>query len=68
MDSLQTNRKSGNSGTITFSFLLVTAGAILLLSNFNVIRVRRVWDLWPLLLIAAGLGELLAWSNRTKRT
>ena len=68
MNTIQENSKSCSTATVTFSLLLLAAGVILLLSNFNVIRVQRVWDLWPLVLIAAGLGELLAWSNRSERT
>jgi hypothetical protein len=31
----------------------------LLLDNFGILWIDRVWDLWPLTLIAIGLAELL---------
>jgi hypothetical protein len=49
---------------------LVTAGVLLLLSNFNLIQ-ANTWDLirygWPLLLIAAGLDVLLGAARRRER-
>ena len=33
------------------------------MSRFDIIHVARYWDLWPMLLIAAGLEELYLWAT-----
>ncbi len=39
-------------------FLLIT-GCVLLLNNFDFIDTASVWDFWPVILIAIGIGKLL---------
>lgn len=59
------SRSSGaGAGQTAIAFMLILAGALLLLDNFGVVWVEHVWDLWPLTLIAAGLAELLHWSRQ----
>jgi hypothetical protein len=39
-------------------FLLIT-GAVLLLSNFDIIDTASVWDFWPVIIIIFGIGKLI---------
>ena len=50
-------------GQTILPLALILAGAILTMSRFDIIQVARYWDLWPVLLIAAGLEELFVWAN-----
>jgi hypothetical protein len=43
---------------------LILAGMVLLLDNFGIVWIEHVWDLWPLILIAAGLAELVQRSRQ----
>jgi hypothetical protein len=43
--------------------MLILAGALLVMSRFDIIQVARYWDLWPVALIAAGLEELYLWAT-----
>lgn len=53
------------SGEIAIPLFLMASGVVLLMNNFNVVTLQRVWDLWPLLLIAAAIENLTprAWKN-----
>jgi hypothetical protein len=56
--------------SIFWPLLLVVAGTLLLLGNFNLIRLNPLAllrDYWPLLLIAAGLDILLSGARRRER-
>ena len=59
------SRCSG-SGVTALAFVLILAGALLLLDNFGVLWIDHVLDLWPVTLIAVGLAELLHWSRQTE--
>jgi Domain of unknown function (DUF5668) len=50
-------------GQMILPLALVLAGTVLAMSRFDIIQVARYWDLWPVLLIAAGLEELFLWAN-----
>ena len=54
--------KRGTGGTV-LALLLIGFGVLLLLDNFGVLWIDRVWDLWPLALIAIGVAELLHWAQ-----
>lgn len=49
-----------NMGNIFWGLLFVLIGTLFLLENFNVVDVdfTRLWRLWPLLIIAAGVSVL----------
>lgn len=47
------------SGEIAVPLFLIAAGVVLLMDNFNVVTLRTVWDLWPLLLITAAIENLI---------
>lgn len=36
---------------------LIGAGTVLFLDNIGVLRVRNIWDFWPLILVAIGLSK-----------
>ena len=65
---MTTSSSSRNSGTgvTAVALILIGAGVFLLLDNFGILWIDRVWDLWPLTLIAVGLAELLRWSRQTE--
>lgn len=43
---------------IVLGALLIAIGAILLLERFDVLMIGSPWRLWPIALIATGLGKL----------
>lgn len=47
------------SGEIAVPLFLIAAGTVLLMNNFDMVKLRAVWDLWPLLLIAAAVENLI---------
>ena len=49
-------------GQVALPLTLILAGALFLMSRFDIIQVARFWDLWPILLIAVGLEELYLWA------
>jgi len=55
---------STGSGVTALALILIGAGVLLLLDNFGILWIDRVWNLWPLTLIAVGLAELLRWSRQ----
>ncbi|HZQ55772.1 MAG TPA: DUF5668 domain-containing protein [Bryobacteraceae bacterium] len=46
-----------------FAVILIIAGVALFLSNLGLLPIERIWNLWPLLLMGAGVGKL---SNRSR--
>jgi hypothetical protein len=56
---------SCRSGEIAIPLFLMASGVVLLMNNFNVVTLQRMWDLWPLLLIAAAIENLTprAWRS-----
>jgi hypothetical protein len=59
------SRRSASSqpGHMILPLILILAGTVLAMSRFDIIHVARYWDLWPMLLIAAGLEELYLWAT-----
>jgi len=47
------------SGEIAIPLFLIASGVVLLMNNFDVVTLRTMWDLWPLLLIAAAVENLV---------
>jgi hypothetical protein len=56
-------RNHGSGGILLALFLILT-GIVVLLRNFGILWVDRIWDLWPLALIAAGFAGLFDWLRR----
>jgi hypothetical protein len=50
-------------GQIALPLILILAGALLVMGRFDIIQVARYQQLWPVTLIAAGLGELYLWAS-----
>ena len=65
MTTCSSSSNSG-SGVTALALILIGAGMFLLLDNFGILWIDRVWDLWPLALIAIGLAELLRWSRQSE--
>ena len=55
------------SHPVALSLWLILAGALLLLSHNAVIHPAGIRNLWPLVLIAAGLEELYLWASTGER-
>ena len=47
---------------VALPLILMLAGALLVMSRFEIVQVPRYLDLWPVALIAAGLEELYLWA------
>lgn len=43
---------------VFFAIFLIGVGVVLFLYNIGLIPVRNIWDYWPVILIAAGIGRL----------
>jgi len=64
MTTYSSNAPKSDSGMTAVALLLIGAGVLLLLDNFGIVWIGRIWDLWPVTLIAMGLAELLHWSRQ----
>ena len=56
MDLDEGRRVSGLVG----GFLLLAVGAALTLRNLGALRIGRLWDFWPMLLVWVGLTRMIA--------
>jgi predicted membrane protein len=52
-------RRRSPASRLFFAVFLIVAGILLFLSNIGLLPVRDVWEFWPVILIAAGIGRLL---------
>jgi len=50
-------------GVLTIPAVLLFIGILSLTDGFGLIQVARVWNFWPVTLIATGLEELYLWST-----
>ncbi len=50
-------------GTLMIPTVLLLLTAIGVLDNFGIIQFARVWNLWPVSLIATGLEEVYLWAT-----
>ena len=50
-------------GLLMIPLLLCLMCALSLLGSFGVVIIARVWNFWPVTLIATGLEELYLWST-----
>ena len=51
-------RRSRGSG-FAFGFVLIVAGTLFLLDNLDIVEVEGLFQWWPLLIIAIGVGEFI---------
>jgi TM2 domain-containing membrane protein YozV len=47
------------SGSVFWGGILIAVGAVLLLGNFNIIDYDRIFDFWPLVVIAIGVKMIV---------
>ena len=52
-------RRRRTAWGVVWAMLWITAGVILLLDRLGYVAVRNLWELWPLGLIALGIGRLV---------
>jgi hypothetical protein len=50
-------------GLVMIPLLLLLIAAVGILDNFGIIQFARVWNFWPVTLIATGLEELYLWAT-----
>lgn len=49
-------------GQLVLPLMLILTGALLVMSQFDIISITRYQQLWPVTLIAAGLEQLYRWA------
>lgn len=49
-------------GSVAVPLCLILAGILLALDRFGIIQINNLWNLWPVILIAAGMEKLYLWS------
>lgn len=57
---MTTENAAVRSTRVVWGGVLLLLGIALLLDNLNVLYLGSVWDHWPLILVAVGIGRLLA--------
>ncbi len=55
--------RHGGRSRVALSGILIAIGVLLFLSNLGIIPIRNMWDYWPAIPIAIGLGSLLTARN-----
>lgn len=57
---LQRRRRCASPASrLFFAIFLILVGVLLFLDNVGILRVRNLWNYWPLILVAAGIGRLM---------
>ncbi len=56
---MRTHREGHDLPRLVFGAILIVLGVLFALDRFDVIDAGRLWDYWPLLLVAAGLARVL---------
>ena len=49
-------------GRLTVPMLVISAGVLLMMSRFDIVHLAPYQNLWPVVLIAAGVERLYLWS------
>lgn len=50
------------SGSVAVPLCLILGGVLLAMDRFGVLQVHNIWNLWPVILIAAGMEKLYLWT------
>ena len=50
------------SGSVAVPLCLILAGILIAMDRFGIIQVNHIWNLWPVMLIAAGMEKLYLWT------
>jgi ABC-type multidrug transport system fused ATPase/permease subunit len=59
--------RHGGRSRVAVSGILIAIGVLLFLSNLGIIPIRNMWDFWPAIPIAIGLGSLVNARNTAGR-
>lgn len=51
-------------GGLAVPLFCIAAGVLLLMNNFGILWLERIWDLWPVALLAAGVEQLVNFRPR----
>ncbi len=63
----QMKLRRGGRCRVAFSGILIAIGVLLFLSNLGIIPIRNIWNFWPVIPIAIGLGSLVSAQNTADR-
>jgi hypothetical protein len=66
MTTYHSSSRGSGLGVTVIGLMLIAAGVLLLLDNLDILWINRVWDLWPLSLIAVGVAELIHWRKQSQ--
>jgi hypothetical protein len=53
-------------GTVMVPLILLTMTLLSFTDGFGIIQIARLWNFWPITLIATGLEEIYLWSTSKK--
>lgn len=53
------HEKNKYRGSVLCGALVMVAGALLLLANFNVIELQAYWRYWPMIIVALAFSKLI---------
>jgi predicted membrane protein len=59
--------RQGGRSRVALSGILIAIGVLLFLSNLGIIPIRNMWNFWPTIPIAIGLGSLASARNTVGR-
>lgn len=51
-------RRQALGSRLLFAVFLIAAGTLLFLGNIGILPIRNIWDYWPLVFVAIGIGKL----------
>ncbi|HVW86737.1 MAG TPA: DUF5668 domain-containing protein [Bryobacteraceae bacterium] len=54
-------------GLLTVPILLLLMTGLSVMERFGMIQIARMWNFWPVTLIATGLEELFLWATSKGR-
>jgi hypothetical protein len=66
MTTYHSSSRRAGLGVTVVALVLIAAGVLLLLDNLGILWIDRVWDLWPLSLVAVGVAELIHWRKQSQ--
>jgi hypothetical protein len=55
-------------GSVALPLCLILAGVLLAMNYAGIIHVNHIWNLWPVILIAAGMEKLYLWAITRETT
>jgi hypothetical protein len=58
--TMDKSQKAKYRGELIWGILLILAGGVFLLSNFDILEIDALWNHWPLIFVLVGLFKLTA--------